>query len=90
VRVVPAGVEVDCYVSVGRLRYMGVELHGQAGSGVAEPGPDDPGVLSLFDHETGCDVTQPVEGEVLGHPRLRDGRLEDALLEITTERSAQG
>ena len=64
-RFVPAGVEVDCDVSVGRLRYVGVELHGQAGGGVAEPGLDDPGVRSLLDHETGCDVPQPLTEVVL-------------------------
>jgi hypothetical protein len=54
---------MDCYVAIGRLGYVGVELHGQAGGGMAEPGLDHPGVLSLFDHQAGGDVAQTVEGE---------------------------
>jgi len=87
---IPAGVEVDCYVAVSRLGYVGVERNGQAVGGVAEPGLDHPVVLSLLDHETGGDVPQPVEREALGQSGHRDSRPEHPLLEIATERSALG
>lgn len=73
-------------IAIGSIRNVGVELHRQAGGGVAEPVLDDSRMLAGLDHQRRGDVAETVEGERRVETGALNGRREGPRREAAAKR----